>query len=147
MSAGRFLWSVFVASDAPTHGQLVIVPITLAKCPRRPRVVSSSASREEEARSSALRVSNTLDRRLAGDPGVDQHRDREVFHVEAISGCERLVLEVELPPVLLTLEPCIQKGLDIANPPVELACSVDRVQASPCPGSRPGGSDSHNAGG
>src|SRR5687768_9525199 len=30
ISWGRFLWSAFVATDAPIHGQLAIVPTTLA---------------------------------------------------------------------------------------------------------------------
>ena len=50
---GRFLWSVLVASDAPTQGQLVIVPMTSATCCRSSSVVSSSALSASDRRSIA----------------------------------------------------------------------------------------------
>src|SRR4051794_6930654 len=58
--AGLFLWSVFVANDAPIHGQLVIVPMISATSARSSRVVSSSAFFGSDLRSIAAPFLKTL---------------------------------------------------------------------------------------
>ncbi len=76
MRASRFLWSVLVAKDAPTLGQLVIVPMTVATSWRSLSVVSSSGllGAAEIQQGSVLAHGY---RGACGDTRVNEHRDSE----------------------------------------------------------------------
>ena len=84
ISAGRFLCSVLVATDAPTHGQLVIVPMSSrrALALRVGRLLERLVG--ERAEIERRSVSVHARRRLRRDARVDQHRDREVFNQHAV---------------------------------------------------------------
>ncbi len=58
--------------------------------------------------------------RPAGDPRVDQHRDREVLDVQDVWPGLRLVIEIELAPVGFADSPLFQQYLDVFDAPVEL---------------------------
>ena len=60
ISAGRFLCSVLLAVDAPSHGQLAIVPMTSATTWRSVSVVSSSALSGSERKSRLAPFLQTL---------------------------------------------------------------------------------------
>ena len=72
-------------------------------------------------------VSGHGGRGTSSNARVDQHGHGEVFDENLILWRDGLVVQVELAPILLPLAPLAQKRLNIADLPVDLACSEDQL--------------------
>ena len=118
---GRFLWSVLVAKDAPTQmsarHRAEHVRNKLALLSRR--LLKRLFGKHPKIECGSVRVHGR--RGARGDPRIDEHRDREILDMQTVPWGHRLVLKVELAPVLLLVAPFGEETLNVSDPPVDVS--------------------------
>ena len=77
---------VLVTIDAPSHGQLAIVPMTSATTCRSSGVVSSNSLLRKRGKVQGCSVQRHARRSSGRGPRVDQHGDGQVLHQQPIPG-------------------------------------------------------------